>query len=302
MARRFWLTLILACAACADRSIPLSCPTGTRASGDRCKVVCLSQDDCVAGERCVEGLCEIASGSDAAIEDGATRDASARDAGAFDAALADAAIPDATLADATLADAAIPDATLPDATAPDAGVSCHGLDEQACQAAPRCTAYRCPTCNGSQFVVCADPGEGPPPCAAPQCSCVNFGVGDCAARPECIAFHCLDCAGNNNFMSCADQGTTSPCTSLACGCEQHHDEQSCAADAVCHPIFTQVCEGDPNMPQCFMRFSRCGNGARTICDGPVMCRSLPPTCTGGMSVATNGVCYDGCVRPDYCVR
>ncbi len=235
----------------------------------------------------MEGLCEIASGSDAAIEDATTRDATARDAGAFDA---------------TIPDATIPDATLPDAAAPDAGASCHGLDEQACQAAPRCTTYRCPTCNGSQFAICADPGEGPPPCAAPQCSCIDLGAGDCSARPECIAFHCLDCAGNNNFMGCADLGTTSPCSPLACGCAQHRDEQSCVADAVCHPIFLQVCEGDPNMPQCFMRFSRCGNGARTVCDGLVTCRSLPPTCTDGMSVATNGTCYDGCVRPDYCVR
>lgn len=273
--RRLWLSLILACAACADRAIPLSCPPGTRAIAERCKVTCLGPDDCLAGEQCVAGLCETASGSDASVEDARAPDAAAADAGHNNGA---------------------------DAAAEDAGASCHGLNEAACQASPRCTAHRCPTCDGSQFVLCGEPGEGPPPCAAPQCSCANFGAVECAAHQECVSFNCLSCQGDNRFQSCGDPGTTSPCDPPLCGCDQHRDEQSCTADAVCHPIYVRVCEGDPNMPQCLMRFSRCGNGARTVCDGPVMCRSLPPTCTDGTSVATNGLCYDGCVRAEDCVR
>lgn len=269
--------MFLACAACAERAIPLSCPPGTRAIGERCKVTCANQDGCLAGERCIDGLCEAAGASDASVEDASPKDAAPRDGGSSDASFVDAA-------------------------AEDAGGSCRGLDEQACSASPRCTGFRCPTCDGSQFVLCGEPGDAPPPCAAPQCSCINLDAPACAARPECIAFHCLACAGDRRFHSCGDQGTPTPCAPLTCGCEQHRDEQSCAADQVCHPIYQRICEGDPNMPQCLMRFLRCGNGARTVCDGPVMCRALPPTCTDGTSVATNGFCYDGCVLMDDCVR
>ena len=283
------LLCLAALVGCSATPANLDCPINTVAVANACRNVCQDQSDCLASEHCSDGACIAGAADDGGV--------SAPDAlsNSRDATANPDASPDASL---TRPDAS---ETKPDAHVVvnrDAGmpVECHNRSEQSCRATPGCTAYECPTCEGSAFATCANPGEGPPPCAAPQCRCEQLDERACDGRIDCRTVSCLDCQGGLNFAQCLESSAIPMCMEVSCGCAAHTDQASCDADPVCHTLFTQVC--DPAIvppPLCHMDFSGCGDGARVICNGPVMCRSIAPNCASGYAVATDGFCYEGCV-------
>jgi hypothetical protein len=167
-------------------------------------------------------------------------------------------------ADASLSpDAAAPDATAPDATAPDA-------------AAPDAAA---------PDAAAPDAGE---PCAPlDEAACILAGAG-------CVVRACHLCGNQVSYLGCAELSDP-PLGCPGLGCLQTcagMNEQDCTIVPDCHPVY--VDQG--------ATFSSCAEGKTADCSGHVMCRVLPPTCSGDFTVSVAAGCYEGCVHRGECAH
>lgn len=235
------------------------------------------------GERCSGGACVP----------------EARDGGGLDAGGRDASGRDAEPGDAPW----FPDATLDgDGGLPDSGVDCTPYDEATCPTIAGCVPAYCAGCGQPFFTGCRAATDPPVLCLALPCPiCEGLVEAECLVRPDCVAHRCADCTGSAQFSSCGTLGgTPPPCARPICGCEVYADEMSCDADSRCHPVYSRVCEGDPNNPQCLMHFASCGNGATASCTGAPSCDALEPICEGETVVSYTTLCYEGCVRRTDC--
>lgn len=185
--------------------------------------------------------------------------------------------------------------------AADAGLACEQLDEDGCDA-PGCARHYCNGCFGREFFAACYSGEMPD-CPDPDCpeSCsildedACLGVGD-----NCRADYCPFCPGQV-FVGCSRPVDPPPaCPPVACPCDGL-DEGACRAEGECHGVYAydEPCLCDA--PGCCMRFERCAEGRYTDCEGAdLLCEITPPFCDPPFVVSFEGICYEGCVRPDAC--
>jgi hypothetical protein len=133
-------------------------------------------------------------------------------------------------------------------------------------------------------------------------SCSDLDEPRCLAEPSCTTFRCPACSGVR-FVGCAPQGSPPPpCARPRCGCAMNLGELACNADPECHPVYSRVCEGEPQMPLCLMMFASCGEGPVADCNGAATCERAAPECTDGYVVSYADSCYEGCVQPGRCAR
>ena len=132
---------------------------------------------------------------------------------------------------------------------------------------------RCPGCT---------PGTG-------ACS-----VGGCPG----IACPAVDsgCAGNT--CPAVDGGVTPDAGQVTCADVTTLD--ACDARTDCHAVFVDLQNCKCAALGCCAHFSRCADGDRANCNGPVACDALTPHCEGPYVVSVANACYEGCVRATEC--
>lgn len=264
-------SIALAAVACSGAD-PADCPPSSKRIAGRCALVCASDLDCLARERCDPSLQVCIPGSGAG--DAGDRDAEPSDLG--------------TPGDAQT----------------DAGLACEGLGEDGCEAAG-CVPVRCPSCpeGTSSFVTCIAPGDPLPGCAPPPpCeACRDLTEVECNQALFCKSAYCAGCDGVEHFTGCWDGNASPPaCEPPECGCARHLELSSCDDDPGCHPVYAEQPVCTCPTPGCCMVFTFCGEGATASCAGEVTCRIPEPICSGDYVVAYRDQCYEGCVRRSDC--
>jgi hypothetical protein len=136
-------------------------------------------------------------------------------------------------------------------------------DAASCDADPGCTAFTCPSCNGSNsFAGCYDkngpqPGIGCPAIACPQ-PCHNLDQAGCAAQAS-QGCHALNCCGS--FTQCLGPNESGGCTCVGCS---GLDEATCKARPDCRADYCPSC--DPAHP---------GFGCSSASEPPPQCPAIP---------------------------
>lgn len=179
---------------------------------------------------------------------------------------------------------------------------CDSTDGEVCP--PFCTAECVPDTNvcpiecppGTQCVGSCPGCEGPgdPSCDAPcGWECVPGGPQSCAdvtcAPGEICELACTinpDGTMGECRPVCVPDGGSS-CTAVDCGPGFHCEEQ-CALPPTCVP--GEMCPGETCAPVCVP------NNDPGLCEGDVLCDSLPPTCPAGTTAGIRNGCWTG-----YCI-
>ena len=90
-----------------------------------------------------------------------------------------------------------------------------------------------------------------------------------------------------------DAGTSASCSEVT-------TQTECDVRSDCHSVFLPGTTCGCSAVGCCMLFSRCADGGRANCTGPVACMAPQPNCGTLYNLSYTGVCYEGCVRPSEC--
>jgi hypothetical protein len=148
-----------------------------------------------------------------------------------------------------------------------------------------CVSGQCMT-----FVMAggADAGADAGPCPAGQIWCPGCtpGTGSCFTG-GCPGIACLEQDAGCTGSACSKDAGASDAPSASCA--QVTTQAACDSRSDCHSVF----ESPPT-------FSRCADGGRANCTGPVACLASQPACVAPYALSYTNVCYEGCVLQSEC--
>jgi len=166
------------------------------------------------------------------------------------------------------------------------------------------------TCGGIAGVTCStgqfcDLLAGSCNVADATGTCVaNAGVGCITIyQPVCGCdgkTYPSDCDRQVAGVSKKSDGACPTTDAAVATCSQVTTQAGCDGRSDCHSVFADPGTCGCASAGCCARFSRCADGGRANCTGPVACMAPQPFCEAPYVLSYTGVCYEGCVLQSEC--